>query len=213
MSYSTKKYHQLLPVYILDLLPEQKRGISRDTIAVFESPQSDLLFHYEKFKNRLEDINHWFHYTSITHLNFQILDADENPVQRKVRIGDLIKIEMKRQKPIPLFGNMMSDWVHVNEMIEFIHDEERFFSLQLIPIESPKLDEVKHFYNEMASNTFIIYQCKNFISLSIHGRNEFPNLISKSRFRMLRNIMIANLSLIGVDNFLWNNFATNLLKP
>lgn len=213
MGSSLKKYHQLLPAYILDLLPKQKRGIFRDSIAVFESPNSDLLLHYENFKTRLEEVNHWCNYTSITHLNFQIFDHEENLLNRKVSIGDLIRIEIDQQISIPILGNIMSDWVQVGEMIEYIQEEERFFSLQLIPIESPTLNEVKHFYNEMASNTFILYQCKDFISLSIHGRNEFPNLISKSRFRMLRNIMIANLSLIGVDNFLWNNFANNLLKP
>lgn len=213
MSYSRNKFDQLIPSYIIDLLPKQKRGISRDTITVYKEENVDLQIMYEKFKKRLQKVNQWVDYTSVTNLDFKIFNSEEFLINREVKIGDLIKIQMNQKRQIPIIGKMMSDWVYVNEIIEFDNNDERFYSLQLIPVESPNLDEIKHFYNEMASNTFILYQNKNFVSLSIHGRNEFPNLISKSRFRIIRNIMIANLSLIGIDNFLWNNFATNLLKP
>jgi hypothetical protein len=98
MSYTKKKFDQILPEYVQELIPKQSRGISRDTVVVYEEEHTDFKFYYEEYKNRLEHVNDWVNYTSITPLNFQIYDNQERALDRKLKLGDLIKIEMDKNK-------------------------------------------------------------------------------------------------------------------
>lgn len=210
MLISNSSHNIQLPETIINLIPIQKKGNSRDSISFCENQDIHLL--YDKVKNRLLDINNWYKYTSITNLNFQIFSEDKNPIERFLLKDDLIRIEFLKDNSLPIFDIVMNDWVIVEKINEFENESYKCFILQLAPYQSNSCKEMKHFYNSEASNTFILLKENDKVTLSIHGRNEYPNFRSKSKLSIFRNIMMANLGIIGVDRFLWDKFAENLLK-
>ena len=210
MKISTANFHSILPKTIINQIPSQIKGNSRDSISCREN--DDALIIFNEVKNRLINVNNWYNFTSITNLHFQLSDINKNPIERFALKNDLIKIEFLKDKKSRILKIIMNDWVVVDEIMEIENQEYQCFILRLKPYQSSSKREIKHFYNSEASNTFILYQKENLVILSIHGRNEYPNFKSNSKFHLFRNIMMANLGLIGVDRFLWDNFAENILN-
>ena len=67
--------------------------------------------------------------------------------------------------------------------------------------------EVAHFFNDEASNTFILYRTTTQIQLSIHGRNEIPNTGSgriRKKFAILFLQFSRLLALVKFSGNRWH---------
>lgn len=198
-----------LPAYIWEKVPLQTKGISRDTLVYEERLEWR---DYERIKSNLLDVNCWINHTGIARTKFTLRNGAGVLVERMARPNDYILIEFPQ---VPFSQQIkLRDWVEITKVEEKITEEEAYFILELKPASCPTHQNecIHHFFTEDASNTFIIYYSNNQISVSIHGRNEYPNIEVKRKKIALRNFLFANLGLFGVNKILWSNMANGLLN-
>lgn len=203
-----------LPENVVNLIPQHKKGNVRDTISFLSSDPSVASSNFTLLKQRLFNINNWGDYCTKTPVEFKIHNANCEFLDRYVKLNDLVKIEVPFLNLSSSINELFIDWVKVTKVIEEDNDDTSLILIQLTPIINPSndSDEIEHFYDQCASNTFILFRNQNTISLSIHGRNESINYKTKSKLKAFRNLLVANIGFIGLDNLLWYDFAEKLLN-
>ena len=203
-----------LPETVLNLIPKHKKGNSRDTISFITVDSGVALSNFTLIKQRLLNVNNWSEFCTKTPVKFEIHDSSGNFRDRYVKLNDSVKIQISIPSISNRISDLVTDWVVVNRVEEKDNEDTSLFLIQLVPVDCPEnnKEEVKHFYENCASNTFILFRNKEIISLSIHGRNESLNLKTNSKLKLIRNFLVANLGYLGIDNLLWFDFANKILK-
>ncbi|QTV05565.1 hypothetical protein [Faecalibacter bovis] len=203
-----------LPQHIIDLIPKHEKGNNRDTIvfktSAIELASSNFVF----IKQRLLNVNNWGNFCTKTPVEFKVYDSNCSLNEGYVNLNDYIKIQIDLPTFSRRLSELVSDWVEVVRIEEHTDSNSAYFLMQLAPIECPSKEtkEIEHFYSNNATKTFILYRNNQTISLSIHGRNEEVNFKVKSKTKAFRNFLVANFGVIGIDNYLWNDFAIKILK-
>ena len=66
--------------------------------------------------------------------------------------------------------------------------------------------EVAHFLMKKLAEYFLLYRTTTHIQLSIHGRNEVPNMCSGRIRKKIRNLIFALLAVAGISKFNGNHW-------
>src|SRR5215212_10278194 len=85
-------------------------------------------------RRRLLDINNWKKYSGVLSAEFQLTDAEGNPLAGPPQVGNLIRIDLPG--PGPQKGDGY-DWVY----IEDIQDRTDFTGMRVRPVSAPASDE------------------------------------------------------------------------
>lgn len=200
-----------LPADLKRFIPEQRTGQLNDTfshLATKERNDADMLFH--EIKKRLLNINHWNEYATLTNARFTLIDANGNAINRLAAVGDYVKVVLSGlQKLI----SESEEHVHIGQIISLKHGGLDVVIMKVYPCADPadNKQEVAHFFNEEASNTFLLYRTTTHIQLSIHGRNEVPNMCSGRIRKKIRNLIFALLAVAGISKIQWKSLAHGLL--
>ena len=197
--------------HIKKYIPEQIKGFQRDTFIKIELDENIINSYYEIFKSRILDVDKWGEYCTTTGVKFLIFNKQTN---RNVKLNDFICITSPAISSNNILREFTDYWVKVNKIISSQTDNESYVIIELSPCASPNSNskEIAHFYKAIATNTIILHKQNSQITLSIHGRNEFPNVKTNSKFKLLRNLFFSNLPIIGLDKYLWKEFAHNIIN-
>lgn len=197
-----------LPEFLWEKIPKQTTGISRDTFRFKNEQDKD---DFERLKSSVLNVNEWVNFTGLTKTTFTLMNKHGIKQKRLARLNDFILIEFPK---LFLFKKIKCyDWVEISTIETFNDSTMDYFILELKPAKSPIMSDqtINHFFTEEASNTFIVFLNKDFLSISIHGRNEFPNLFIKNKRDAIRNFFFANLGLFGANKLLWVNMTNGLM--
>jgi|SRR5690554_1127698 len=199
-------------VELKKFIPIQKKGRYSDTYSSLETKElCNPDISYNNIRNRLLDINNWAYYATLTNTDFILLDEMGNKLNRLAAEGDFMKVRFSRLQRII---STRHDFVRVNAIHTVYTPFGDAVVMQLQPSPSPEKpeSEVDHFFTAAASNTFVLYRTVTEIHLSVHGRNEQPNLKVSKTGKKIRNMVFAVLGMLAVSKAQWKSLVHGLLN-
>lgn len=202
-----------LPENILFKIPKHEMGVTCDseTCRSFSTVDDAVVF-FDVIYNRILDVNHWNTFAGQYKASFTLTNSvGEKKLEEKAKCGDFIKIKLPEIHHLLLDD---ADWVKI-ECLEFeSYANYRLLHLCLKPSPNPcnRKKRTNHFFSSSSSNTIILYQTEHIVQLSVHGRNEFPNVFTPNKLMKLRNFVIANLGYLGLSKFQWQGFTNGMMR-
>lgn len=194
------------------LLPLKNSGSSNDSFAHRELDAEEAAENYfNEIKKRLLTVSKWSQFAGGESFVFELTDGEGRLKNDPPLLSDRIKIQLPGPKDDA--GNGY-DWVEVVRMEEGRHQDTNFFLIELSPCDCPyNLDEkTAHFYSENSTNTFVVAKQGRLVQVSIHGRNEAPNLDHQTFIDKIRNFVVANTGIVAGSRIQWDIFTDNLMK-
>ena len=197
----------------LSLVPQQYTGRELTAIASIDlNNEQEAVNFFQLAMKRLLDVNNWQRTAEGVSATFQITDNTGNEVKRSVQKGDYIRID------IPGPGSKEGDgfdWVNVDDLREMSDNEIQSVGFRVRPSENPnRINSLgtAHFYDSLASSTFIIQRIGNKISALAIDKNLKPNLDAESVADKLRDVAIGTTALLGVSKIQWQNLVDGIVK-
>lgn len=200
------------PIRIKHLVPENTFGSKNDCVSFLKCASEDAaIVQYDRCKEALLNVNHWHLLTGGRSAHFNLTDKNGTNIDGLIMLESIIKILMPGPKN-KVGGDF--DWVQVTKLDEEISGHQSLFILQLQPIRCPRISDktATHFYTENASNTFILVKQKQKVQLSVHGRNEIPNLKIRGFINKLRNYFVAHGGIFGGSRIQWKTLIEAIIE-
>ena len=191
-----------------DLVPEQQTGAQSNTE---ESVRLDSEEAAEKFfqtaRQRLLSVNQWHQISGKATADFQLTDAQGNPVQRPVQPGDHFRIDIPGPGPVTGDG---FDWVQV----EAVEEGEDLVAIRVRPATNPNnsRQDVAHFFSDDATSSFMVKKEGNQILAAVLGRNEKPNTTAEKLVDKARNTAVASGAITGFAKLQWKSLVKGIVK-
>lgn len=196
---------------VQEFIPPQKIGSEHDALnsKKFQSVE-EAISGFDSIKFNLLDVNHWHVQMRGKSAQFYVTDEHGNKDEGLLKSKSLIRIDMPGPKN--RIGKRW-DWVQVNFCKSFNPQNMQVLVFQLSPCICPYNPNggIAHFYEDSASNTFILIRLETIIQLSIHGRNERPNTKCKGLRNKFRNQFIANGGIFGGSKVQWKTLVEEIL--
>lgn len=201
-----------IPNELKKFIPVQLKGKSSDTYSSLELNElNNPEIAYKSISHRLLDVNNWAHYATLTNAEFILLDKMGNKLDTLAEEGNFMKVRFSRFQKII---SERHDFVRVQAITTIPTAFGDAIIMQLQPACNPEKagSEIDHFFTAAASNTFVLYRTAANIHLSVHGRNEQPNLkVSKIR-KKIRNTVFAAMGILAISKVQWKSLAHGLLN-
>lgn len=187
--------------------PIQHKGKKLDYTAEanFENEEQARDF-YKIAKRRLLHPYDWYRIANLPGAKFVITDHEGRDLIRKMREGDLLRID------IPGPGNSTGDgfdWVRIEEISEHIEEPTvESCSVTVRPAANPREKdntEIAHFFKNIATSTFLVKREKTRLKAEYHGRNELINLEVDKLSDKLRNALVGLLAKLGLSTPQWKS--------
>lgn len=196
------------------IIPKQKKGLQTGATSnvEFDSRHTAVTV-FNRAKERLTDINNWYHLCGDKGAEFQLTDAKGNPLFKiKPKVGDLIRIKLPAP---PNREGEGYDWVRIEKFEEdkdLMKDEE-VFGMRVRPVDNPrnKSSVSGHFYKDDATSTFLVLRKTSVVYAMERGKNEVPNA-NGSLLNKVRNLLIAIPAMLGLSRPQWKSLTDGLLK-
>lgn len=196
------------------IIPKQKKGLQTGATShiAFDSRHTAVTV-FNRAKERLTDINNWYHLCGDKGAEFQLTDAEGNPLNNvKPKVDDLIRIKLPAP-PNPEGEGY--DWVRIEKFEEdkdLMKDEE-IFGMRVRPVDNPKNNnpESAHFYTDDATSTFVVLRRTHIVYAMERGKNEVPNA-NGSLLNKIRNLLVAIPAMLGLSKPQWKSLTDGLLK-
>lgn len=199
-------------ININHLLPKQNTGSCSDAAAIkpcmSQAVAEDL---YRKLADQLLNISHWNINAGKVPTKFDLVDSNGKGGHFHAAQNFLVKIKMPAPKNKT--GNGY-DWVFIEKVENHYEENTEYLHLQMRPC--PCLDNkeggIAHFYEQTATNSFILIRSGSDIQLSVHGRNESPNTSNVRLWDMFRNVFVAGGGIFGGSKLQWEDFVNAMIK-
>lgn len=195
-------------------IPSQVHGDFQDIVSMqCAETVEETVNQFEKLQLRLRSINKWHSFSDKVKTKFSLYDPEANQPTEILKVGNLIRID------IPGPGNPSGSGYDWTRIIDIQNGEDNqttpFYAITIKPCSAPDSEDepVAHFYNEEASNTFIVRRVGTCIYAEVHGRNEIENTSDVPVLDLVRNKAIAIGSKHGLGSLNWLAFTQALLEP
>lgn len=195
--------------HIERFVPDQHQGSSMDAIEkrVAQS-REDAARLFERASGRLLNINGWGNLAGVS--AFQLMDASGIRVEREVREGDYIRIDIPGPGTI---AGMGYDWVRVEEIQSFGESDGQIVGIRVRPSAHPVSGslETAHFLKDTATSTFIIKRIGIEVLAEEHGRNEVTNTDAERLLDKGRNFTVGIAAKLGLSYPQWKSLVKAFL--
>jgi hypothetical protein len=196
----------------LGIVPLQFTGQEIETASTqVLKTEADAESLYNEARKKLLDVNNWNKVAGIVTARFQIIDEKGKEVNREVKKGDYLRID------IPGPGSKEGDgydWVFVEEMNEINNGSVQSAGFRVRPDKNPfgEKNETAHFYSKEATSSFIIIRENTKVISWIVDRNLLPNTESGSLVDKVRDVAIGISAIAGFSKVQWQGLADGLIK-
>jgi len=197
-----------------ELIPEQIKGKENNIhySKTFGS-QPEALVAFERAYDRMNDPLQWHKLTRVIIARF-LLPSDPNlnhyPL---IREGNFFRIEIPG--PGPNTGDGY-DWVKVDTVIDEKNPKAstELFGMTFRACSNPEgnSNTTAHFFQSLATSTFITRRNYNTLTSSYHGRNEIPNTHTHSTLGNIRNAYVALGAGAGLSETVWSILIKSFLQ-
>ncbi|MBA3828909.1 MAG: hypothetical protein H0X33_08230 [Taibaiella sp.] len=192
------------------LVPAQEKGLQKDlhhTVKAEDIEDAEDLF--IDAKERLLDVNNWQRSGTVLNASFILTDINGKDLHRAARKGDYIRIEIQTAGTNTING---PDWLHIEaiEYDDYPDENTESFAVRVRPSTNPQNndDATAHFFNDIATSTFVIERIGSHVVSSYHGRNESSDTTADENDS--RSNMAAGRC-AGVSGIQWKNLIIALI--
>jgi len=196
----------------MEIVPAQFKGQEIEADATKElKDETDAKGLYNVARKKLLDVNNWKKIAGAITAQFQIIDEKGKEVNREVKKGDYLRID------IPGPGSKEGDgydWVLVEELCEINKGSVQSVGFRVRPNENPfgEKKETAHFYSKEATSTFIITRENSKVISWIIDRNLLPNTESESLADKVRDAVVGVSAIAGFSKVQWQGLADGLIE-
>ncbi len=196
----------------IGIVPPQLKGQEIESEAIKElRDETDAKSLYNVAKKKLLDVNNWKKIAGAVTAQFQIIDEKGKEVNREVRKGDYLRID------VPGPGSKEGDgydWVLVEELNEINKGSLQSVGFRVRPNENPfsETNETAHFYSKEATSSFIVTRENSKIVSWIIDRNLLPNTESGSLADKVRDVAVGVSAIAGFSKIQWQGLADGLIE-
>jgi hypothetical protein len=196
-----------------NMIPGQRVGSKLDTSHEFKAgTEQEAKAVFQMAADRLLNVNIWEKICGSMSAKFILTDKDGNQVDRSVKPGDHVKIDVPG--PGPAAGNGY-DWVEV-EAMEDNRDPsgpEESLTVRVRPSPSPENNksDTAHFFKDDATSSFRVRRQGNVVTAEVHGRNEVPNTQVEATPDKIRNAVVGSGAVAGMSKPQWKSLVNGLL--
>ena len=196
------------------MIPDQVKGKENniETSKVFDT-QYESVAAYQRAYERMHDPLHWHVLTRVVVARFLMPENRSLNKTPLISTGNFFRIEIPG--PGPANGDGY-DWVKVDNVIE---DNDpgncsSFFGMTFRACSNPERNTkaTAHFFQSLATSTFIIQRHYLSVSASYHGRNEIPNTHTNSTMGNIRNAFVSLGAAAGLSDTVWSILVKSLLE-
>lgn len=195
-------------------VPPQEEGTKKDidhTVATADENDAKKLFMIAR--NRLMDVNHWHEFSGPASATFRLTDPHGKELKRTVEKGDLFKIDLPAPGPTEGKG---FDWVKVETIEEQGNPNggKESIAIRVRPTPSPLTpgEETAHFFQEIATSSFVLERDGNKVTAAVYGRNEVPNTETHNIIDKVRNAIVGSTAILGFSNVQWKSLIKGLME-
>lgn len=191
-----------------NLVPQQETGSQSNTEVRVQLESEEAAQNFYKIAcERLMSVNQWHKIAGKATADFQLTDAQGNPVQRTVQPGDHFRIDIPG--PGPATGDGF-DWVQV----EAVEKSQDLAAIRVRPATNPKNSrkDVAHFFSDDATSSFIVKKVGKEVLAAVLGRNEKPNTHAEKLVDKARNSAVASGAITGFAKLQWKSLVKGMVK-
>ena len=196
----------------IGVVPLQFKGQEIEAEATKElKDETDAKSLYNVAKKKLLDVNNWKKITGFITAQFQIIDEKGKEVNREVKKGDYLRIDIPG--PGSKEGNGY-DWVLVEELKEINNESVQSVGFRVRPNENPfgEKNETAHFYSKEATSSFIITRENSKVISWIIDRNLLPNTEAAALADKVRDVAVGISAIAGFSKVQWQGLADGLIE-
>ena len=196
----------------IGIVPPQFTGQQIEVETTKESKdEADAKNLYNLAKKKLLDVNNWNKIAGAITAQFQIIDEKGEAVDREVKKGDYLRID------IPGPGSKEGDgydWVLVEELNEINKGSVQSVGFRVRPNENPfsEKNETAHFYSKEGTSSFIIIRENSKVISWVMDRNLLPNTESGSLVDKVRDVAVGVSAIAGFSKVQWQGLADGLVE-
>lgn len=195
-------------------IPKQFVGKKLDysrTIVI--SDPASALERYSYIVGLLLQVNEWHHITKGPSAEFKLMDSTGQAVEGNIFEGVCLRIDI----PGPGLPSADGyDWVRVEKLTheQEAHGRIQRTTLQVRPTPDPTNDnpDTAHFFQDMATSSFIITLEDTEIEVMYAGRNELVNTNNSSNWDNIRNFFVGITAKIGASYPQWKALVDGLCE-
>lgn len=199
-------------IYIQEFLPVNKVGSKNNAVTFLKyETDNEALEKFRLLKQSLLNINRWNINSGKNPTKFFLYDENLGDKSSMAEENDLVKIKIPA--PANKVGNGF-DWVKIIKIKEIDNNDFQAILIRMKPHYCPenKDKKIAHFYTNDATSTFILAKENKAIQLSVHGRNEIPNIKNIGFINSLRNYFVAKGGIFGGSKIQWQDFVEEFVK-
>jgi hypothetical protein len=196
------------------IVPVQRKGGKSSTH--YSIRASDLNAARELFKNarmNLLNVNKWHELAGALSATFQLTDEKGDAINDYAKKGNYFSISIPGAPGHS--GDDGNDWVKVEKIEEQKNNNEEWIAIRVRPAKSPlqhNSAETTHFFTDDASSSFCLERKGRKVTASIYGRNEKPNIKTKTLTDKIRNAIIAFGAMVGLSKSQWTSLVKGILE-
>lgn len=197
------------------LVPQQREGGATGATARRTAVSAEVARNlFRDACERMLNVNSWYDYAGRKGTEFQLTDAQGNPLSRtEAQEGDLIRINIPAP-PNAEGGDY--DWVVIEKFDRVGEDSsgKQSFGFRVRPVPNPGKahSQEAHFYTQRTTSTFLICRSGATVYAMERGRNEKPNL-KGSFWNKVRNFFVGLGAMLGLSIPMWKLWAESMLEP
>ncbi|PWJ58147.1 hypothetical protein CLV98_1044 [Dyadobacter jejuensis] len=193
-------------------VPAQCTGqeIVAQTTRSFESVEAAITM-FELASHRLLDVNNWNKLTQQPLVDFQVTDAQGNPLSQSVEEGNCLSIDIPGPGTATGEGR---DWVSVELVKEYVAPNVDSIGMMVRPMANPTNDDtaVAHFYSPESTSSFTITREGTRITAAIYDKNISLNKTSENVTDELRNRLVGMVGMAFYSKWEWQKLTDGLLS-
>lgn len=193
-----------------NLIPVQHEGSRMDVVEKRSGETKEEAANiFKRACERLMNVNSWGELAGLS--AFQLIDSSGVRVNREVKEGDYIRIDIPGPGTV---AGMGYDWVRVEEIKSVEENGNNFLGMRVRPCAHPVSDsqEAAHFLKDAATSTFIIRLNGSDVSAEEHGRNEIANTDAEKLLDKGRNFMVGVAAKLGLSYPQWKSLVKAFLS-
>jgi hypothetical protein len=197
----------------LQQLPLQETGRQTDFTHEQKFESIDDAHHaFQIAAGRLLSVNNWQIYADPGSSKFMLCNNQGKELDLMAEEGLFFSIDFPA--PGSDAGDGL-DWVIIERLASegSSHTAEEYVLMTVRPVVDPRKQnlEIAHFFNDIATSTFVIRRDGLMLSAGVHGRNETPNNDNVDLHDKLRNTTIALMTRVGLSGPQWQKLVNGLI--
>ena len=195
-----------------NIIPDQQTGKAIDAESSIElKDKTEAHVFFVEVKERLQHVNGWKEYAGNLSASFQVVGNSGVEVQRKVKKGDYLKID------IPGPGSKSGkgfDWVRIEDVESFLGPDSERFGFRVRPTNNPQSNQLDtaHFYSQQSTSSFIVDRHGTKVTVSVHDRNTKPNTDADQDIDKIRDVVVGTAGTLSFSKIQWKKLTDGLLK-